>query len=180
MRYTRTPLKSDKKKLKANIIRHTLYAVLVLVFYTFSVCGAIRDFQPALVVPLAAAVSMREKEIISSVYGAVCGLALDAATNTLFGFGGVLVMVGCCFISFLITNLIKVNAFNHFLMSLFLCLFTGFMTYFFKYAVWNGDPGSVILNNALFPSYFSAVILAPAVYFIVKKIADRFTPSEDL
>ena len=169
----------SKTALRLNIIRRLLYSALLLGFYVIMVCGIIRNFQPALLLPLAVAVAMREKETGASVFGAVCGLAFDMAACLLFGFTGVLLMIMCCLTSFLSLNLIKVNIVNHFLLTALACAFIGFMDYFFNYGVWGGST-EVVLSHAIIPSYVSGLVLAPLVYLLVRKIADRFTPNAEL
>jgi cell shape-determining protein MreD len=136
------------------------------------------SWQPILIVPLAMAVAMRERELSASVFGAVCGLVIDLAYGRLFGFTGIWLLPGCLTASLLTAHLIKVNFLNFLWLSTAVCTILAAADYFFGYVIWSVPNAHYVLSDFIIPAHLSAVILSPAVYFGVKGISRRFTLHE--
>jgi len=156
------------------------YSVVLLLFYMIMAGGFFRGWQPIMIIPLAIAVSMRERELSASVFGAVCGLIIDIACGKLFGFSGVWLLPGCLAAALLVSHLIKVNLINFIWVNAIVCTFMATTDYFFRYFLWGADNSSYILTRFTIPSHLSAVILSPVVYFIIKHIDRKYSPEEQV
>lgn len=155
-------------------LRWLCYGLLLLLFYTVMVGGFFRYWQPVLILPLAVAVAMREGELASGIFGAMCGFALDMAGTNLFGMSAVWLLPGCAAVSLLVTHLVRVNVVNHLWMSTVLCFILAFMEYIFKYFIWQVPGSAYILTGYIIPSYASAAVFSPVVYALAGLVNARF------
>jgi cell shape-determining protein MreD len=156
-------------------MRWFFYSAALLLFYMVMAGGFFRGWQPILIVPLAVAVGMRQRELSASVFGAVCGLVIDIAYGRLFGFSGVLLLPGCLAASLLVSNLIKINLINFLWLNAAMCTLMGLADYFFGYVLWRADNAEIVLTDFILPAHLSAVVVSPLVYFLVKFIAIKFS-----
>jgi hypothetical protein len=140
--------------------------------------GFFRGWQPILIIPLAIAVSMRENELNSSIFGAVCGLVIDTAAGKLFGFSGVWLLPGCLVASLLVSHLIKVNFLNFLWLNALMCVFMAVTDYFFRYILFNAENAHIVLTRFIIPEHVSAVVLSPLIYFGVKTLSLKLAPRE--
>ncbi|MDR0222369.1 MAG: hypothetical protein LBI38_02385 [Oscillospiraceae bacterium] len=160
------------------VMRWFLYSLTLLLMYMAMSGGLFKKWQPVMIIPLAVSVAMREKEMSGSVFGAVCGLIIDIAYGKLFGFSGVWLMPCCLAAALLVANLIKSNLLNFLWVNAVVCALTALADYFFGYVLWNVKNSSYVLTGYIIPAHLSAVLLSPAVYFLVKLISVKFSPRE--
>ncbi|MCL1881222.1 MAG: hypothetical protein FWF76_03500 [Oscillospiraceae bacterium] len=169
--------KSDRFR---NFMRWFCYSLVLLLLYMIMVSGLFRGWQPLLIIPLAIAVAMREKEISSSVFGAMCGLIIDIAANRLFGFTGIWLLPSCLLATLLVSHLIKNNLLNFVWLTTATCVVVATMDYFFNFVVWGVPNSHFILTDFIIPSHLSAIVLSPLMYFAVKKISNKFSLHEKI
>lgn len=175
MKYRINSAKAYTKRMKTQIFLRWLFYALVLLFsYCLMCCGAFHTWQPYFIICLATAVSMREQEFSSSMFGAVCGFLLDIATGTLFGFHAVLLLPCCLMLSLLSRNLIKVNFINHAALNCITALIVFGMFYLFNFIIWNEPNSDIVFWNVFFPSFIATSIMAVPMYFLIKIIAGKF------
>jgi hypothetical protein len=171
-------LKRRRRADKKVFLRWLFYFLILLFFYMLMSGGFFQRWQPILIIPFAMAVAMFEREFGSAVFGAFCGLMIDTACGNLFGMSSVWLMPAALAASLLVMNLIRLNFINHLWMVTVTCLIMAFMEYFFKHLIWDVPNSDVVLIMYIIPSYLSAVILSPAVYFLVKSVFSRFGDKE--
>lgn len=168
--------RAEKRRL---FIKWALYSVLLLLLYVFMRSGAMDKWQPILIIPLAAAVSMDENELPSCVFAMFCGFMIDIACNNIFGFSAVWLMAACLASSLLVRNLIRVNLFNFCAVSLVAILLQFSMDYLFNVAIWGRPGGEIIFTASMLPSAVSTFILSPVVYYLVRLIYKKFGEAAD-
>lgn len=170
--YTR----AEKRRL---FIKWALYSLLLLLLYVFMRSGAMDKWQPILIIPLAAAVSMSENELPSCVFAMFCGFMIDIACNNIFGFSAIWLMSVCLASSLLVRNLIRVNLFNFCAVALTAILLQFSMDYLFNVAIWGIPGGEIIFTASMLPSAASTFILSPAMYYLAGFINKRFGEAAD-
>ncbi|MDR2558025.1 MAG: plasminogen receptor (KT) [Oscillospiraceae bacterium] len=153
--------------------------LVLLFFYMLMTGGFFRRWQPLLIIPLAIAVAMFEREVGSALFGAFCGLMIDTACGNLFGMSSVWLMPCALAASLLVMNLIRPNFVNHLWLVTVTCIIMAFMEYFFKYFIWGEPNSNVVLILYIIPSYLSAVVLSPAVYFLIRAIFVKLSEKEN-
>ena len=168
--------RAEKRRL---FIKWTLYSVLLLLLYVFMRSGAMDKWQPILIIPLSAAVSMSENELPSCVFAMFCGFMIDIACNNIFGFSSVWLMAVCLASSLLVRNLIRVNLFNFCAVALAAILLQFSMDYLFNVAIWGIPGGEIIFTASMLPSAASTFILSPAMYYLAGFINKRFGEATD-
>lgn len=168
--------RAEKRRL---FIKWTLYSGLLLLLYVFMRSGAMDKWQPILIIPLAAAVSMGENELPSCVFAMFCGFMIDIACNNIFGFSAVWLMAVCLASSLLVRNLIRVNLFNFCAVSLTAILLQFSMDYLFNVAIWGRPGGEIIFTASMLPSAVSTFLLSPAIYYLVRLINKKFGEASD-
>jgi cell shape-determining protein MreD len=158
--------------------RWFFYSLMLLVFYMLMSGGFFHGWQPILIIPLAIAVAMRQRELSASVFGAVCGLVIDIASGRLFGFSAFWLLPGCLAVSLLVSHLIKVNILNFIWLNAAVCILMALADYFFRYILWNVGNSYFVLLDIIIPAHLSAVILSPLIYLAVKMIWVKLSPPE--
>ncbi|MGN0657435.1 MAG: hypothetical protein ACI4KR_11660 [Ruminiclostridium sp.] len=163
--------RAEKRRL---FIKWALYSLCLMLLYVFMRSGAMDKWQPILIIPLAAAVSMDENELPSCVFAMFCGFMIDIACNNIFGFSAVWLMAVCLASSLLVRNLIRVNLFNFCAVSFTAILLQFSMDYLFNVAIWGRPGGEIIFTASMLPSAVSTFILSPAIYYLVRLINKKF------
>lgn len=176
MRYKIISVGAYTGKMKLRVfLRWFFYSLTLLLLYSLMCCGAFGSWQPYFIVALAVGVSMYEQEFSSSVFGIFCGLVLDMATGTLFGFHAVMLMPFCFLTALLSRNLIKVNFVNHIIATAVTLLAAFSVHYLFTYIVWDTSGGETVILSVLLPSFIATVVTAPAMYFLTKLISEKLS-----
>jgi len=157
-------------------MRWFFYSLILLLFYMIMVGGFFRGWQPLLIVPLAVAVAMHERELGASIFGAACGLVIDIAYGRLFGFTGIWLLPICLAAALLVSHLIKANLLNFLWVTAIGAALIALAEYFFMYVLWNVDSSRFVLTGFIIPAHLSAVIISPLIYFAVKRISTKLSP----
>ncbi|MBD5082296.1 MAG: hypothetical protein HDT44_11120 [Ruminococcaceae bacterium] len=181
MRYKINSAVAYTRKMKTKVFfKWFFYSLSLVILYSIMSCGIFELWQPYFIISLAIAVSMREQEFASSVFGIICGFMLDISIGTLFGFYAVCLMP-CCFLTSLFSrNLIKVNFLNHIIFTAAATLISFSMYYLFNYAIWNTEGREIIISKILVPSFFATVITAIPIYLLVRLISRKLGLEENI
>lgn len=161
-------------------MRWFCYSAALLLLYMVMVSGLFRGWQPILMIPLAIAVAMRERELNGAIFGAVCGLMIDTACGRLFGFTGVWLLPGCLAATLLVSHLIKINFINFLWINTSVCAIMAATDYFFRYAIWRTPGAEYVLTDFIIPAYLATAIMSPLLYFMVRLIAKKFSLHEKI
>lgn len=168
----------SRKMMLRGFLRWFLYAAVLLFFYGWQTNPLIRGFCPLLIIPLATAVAMRESELASGIFGAVCGLMIDMASGAILGFSSLWLLVCCPVISLLSYYYVKVNFISHFVLNLAVSVVMGLLDFLFLHSVWEGSESSISFVNMVLPAYLGAIVGAIPVYFLVTLISKKLRPKE--
>lgn len=174
MRYKINSAVAYTRKMKTKVFfRWFFYFLTLIILHSIMSCGIFGLWQPYFIISLAIAVSMREQEFSSSIFGIFCGFMLDISVGSLFGFYAVWLMP-CCFLTSLLSrNLIKVNFLNHLIFTAITTLFSFSMYYLFNYVIWNTSGREIIVTKILFPSFIATFVTAPLIHFLVRMISRK-------
>ena len=162
---------------RLNIIKWLLLSLILLFLYVIMRAGVFTHWQPVLIIPLAVAAAMNESELPSGIFALFCGYLMDIACGYIFGFSVVWLMPICVAASLLVKNLIRLNLFN-FVAITSAAVFLHFsMDYLFNTAIWNIPGGEIIFTSSILPAAISTVILSPTMYYLVKLLNKKLSPS---
>ena len=164
-----------KKELRRRIFKWLLYIFCLLFFYMIMRSGAFSAWQPFFIIPLAVAVSMRERELSSCVFALFCGFFIDISCRFIFGFSAIWLMTICIVSSLLSKNLIRVNILNFLWINIVAVILEFSMDYLFNIFLWNIPGGDMVFNIITIPSVVSTVIISPFVYLLVRLIDKKFS-----
>ena len=174
MRYNisrREELSRTEKRYRA--IKWGVLIFTLLFFYVLMRAGIFGVWQPVLLIPLCAAVSMYEDELASCIYALFCGYMIDIASGYVFGFSAVWLMAVCVASSLFVRNLLRVNLFNFCVITIIAVFIEFSMDYLFNVVIWNVPKGEVILLVSIIPTAIATLVLSPAVYYLVRLIESR-------
>lgn len=165
------PLYSSK------ILRHRYYSILqviliaILIILAFVISCSGFYVKPILLIPIAISLAVFfEDELKSALVGGLCGILVDIAYYKLFGFNGVLLLIGCVFTTLIFKNYLKPMFVNTIIVISLFTFIHGFIDYFFYYRIWYPDSADVIYYNYILPSCIMTLISVIVVYPIVKCI----------
>ncbi len=178
MRYRAAGEELSRIEKRYRFAKWCIFALMLLFFYVMMRAGIFGAWQPVLLIPLAAAVSMFEDELSSCIFALFCGLMTDIAFGFVFGFSAVWLMSVCVVSSLLVRNLIRVNLFNFCVVSGAATVIEFAMDYLFNVAIWNIPKGEYILFVSVFPTAAATFILSPAVYLLVRTAEYRLRTEE--
>ena len=161
------------------ILRWTIYAAVMILFYLFSCNPLIRGFCPLLLIPLATAVAMFEGDLAAGIFGMLCGLLMDMANgSSLAGFYALWLLFACPAISLLSRFFIKVNFVSHFVINAGVSLLIAVLDMLFLHWVWEGTQSVVSFVRVILPSYFGAVLFSIPIYFLITLVGAKLSPEE--
>ena len=178
MRYKAAGEELSRTEKRYRFAKWCIFALMLLFFYVMMRAGIFGAWQPVLLIPLAAAVSMFEDELSSCIFALFCGLMTDIAFGFVFGFSAVWLMSVCVVSSLLVRNLIRVNLFNFCVVAGAATVIEFAMDYLFNVAIWNIPKGEYILFASVFPTAAATFILSPAVYLLVRTAEYRLRTEE--
>lgn len=162
---------------RRNFIKWLLYSLVLLLLYVVMRAGFFNHWQPVLIIPLAVAVAMNESELSVSIFALFCGYLIDIACGFIFGFSVVWLMPVCVAASLLVKNLIRRNLLNFIAITVVAVFLQFSMDYLFNIAIWSIPGGEIILTTLILPTAISTVILSPSMYYLVKLLNKKLSPS---
>lgn len=158
-----------------NSLRYFLYAVIVLICFTFMMSG--RLLKPVLLIPASICIAMNTKELHSAFTGAFCGLLIDIACGKIFGYNAFILTVVCTFTSLLYMNYLRKKFINFLLITTVSSLICSMLDYVFYYSVWDYENVETILDTVTMPVFAITVISAVPVYLLFL-LVNRFLMPE--
>ncbi len=162
---------------RRNIIKWLLFSLILLLLYVIMRAGVFGHWQPVLIIPLAVAVAMNESELSVGIFALFCGYLIDIACGFIFGFSVVWLMPVCVAATLLVKNLIRRNLFNFVVITVAAVIIQFSMDYLFNIAIWNIPGGEVIFYSSMLPAAISTIILSPSMYYLVKLLNNKLSPS---
>lgn len=173
--------KARSRKMMLRIfLRWFLYAMVLLVFFALEGNPPIRDYCPLVIIPIATAVAMQEGDLASGIFGAVCGLLLDAASGvTVMGFSALWLLAACPIISLLSSFYIQRSFMSHFILNAAVTVVMGAMDMLFLHWVWEGSASVISFWESVFPAYSGSLLFSIPIYFLIRFISVSCRPKEE-
>lgn len=150
------------------IARWVIYSVLLILFYSFQCTMPFARWQPLLCISLGTAVSFYESELNGVVFAIFCGMMHDLAMGGLFGFTSIWLAPCCLFVTLFTVNLIHRNFINYIWLNTCVLIIVELMELLFKHIIWRNPDIDILIINYMLPAVVSAIILSPALYFLLK------------
>lgn len=160
------------------LLKWGVYYLLLLLFYTLQTTPrlfAIAGIKPVLLIPLCLSVCMFEDVLPASLYATLGGLLWDISSDKLFGFTGVILL--CCgaavallCVFYLRPNLPGLLAFC----GVVILLRVGLEFLFYYILLDYAHSGQLFVRQVL-PSLGYTLLVTPPVYWLVKRLAARFS-----
>lgn len=163
---------------KKTAVKWTAYILLLLLFCGFqSTPGlfAVWGVRPALVLPMAVAVALFEREAPAGAFGLLAGFLWDLSAERLFGFYGMVVMLCCVTVTLLSMYCIRVNMTNFILGCLAVNLICGTWNFLFYDLLWGYEGVWLFGWKMLLQTVYTTAAGVP-VYLLVRWITGKLSP----
>lgn len=164
---------SSRKMKKYSLIKWGIFLITICI--TFLVMTAGNIVKPNLFIPLALCIALNEDPFISSVFGALCGLACGIAYDRLLGYDAILILAGCVFVSLICTHLLRQTLFNLFILNALIAAVISVFNYFLFYVIWGYEQNYSIFKSVILPEYIMTVLSVFIIYPVISAIRKRFT-----
>lgn len=160
------------KSMRGTIKWVTYLALLLVLFVLQTTPGLfqIMGVRPILLIPFVICLSMFESEKTAAIIGALAGCLWDSNTMRLFGFSAIILLICCVSCSLLIMYLIKANLVNAMLLCTATVAIYLSIDFLFYYVIWGYDGLTSILLRYLLPMAGYTLVIAPLIFFLVKKV----------
>ena len=165
---------NNRKKTMRLILKWIVISLVILIAYSISVTGGAGKAKPILLIPILIALSTSENELISGIFGAICGLLVDLSCGKLFGFNGVIFLLVGVFSSLLFLHLMRKNILNVIVLTVVAAVIQGLLDFFFYYVMWKYEGTNIVFMKIILPSVIFTTIASPFVYLIIKYIIVKF------
>jgi len=156
-----------------------LYVLLLLLFCGLqSAPGLLRIWgvKPVLIIPLAVAVALFEREAASAAFGLAAGFLWDLSAGRLFGFYGMVLLVCCAAVTLLSMYCIRVNLANFLMACLAVGFLSGLWNYLFYNLIWGYQDVLLYFWKMLAQTLYTG-LLAPPAYCLVRWITGKLSPT---
>jgi len=155
----------QKKLLKAT--KYGIYGLFLLGIYVLQTTPdflQVFGIKPQLILPAVICIAMYEGEFIGGLFGVLGGLLCDMASNAIFGFYSIQLLVICVTVGLLIIYLIKNNELNALLLCAGVLLYFAVTEYFFYFGMWNYEGSWILLFRKMLPTAIYSLLFAPFFY----------------
>ncbi len=164
----------EKKEQRNYIIRQLFCFFLMSFSYVFMTVINTGAPLPLLLIPCAVCYSVREDFFNSALYGCICGLLLDSASDTLVGFYAILLMWGSLMISLLFHYYLRRNFLNFLWLQLALTVICSALHYLFFYLIWSYDLSGRVFREIFLPELIYTNISGMLMYPVTGYIKRHF------
>lgn len=159
-----------RKDFFRSVVKWVLYALLLVLAYSFQLTMPFADWQPFAVLTIAVAVSFFESELCGVVFATFAGMMQDLAMGSLFGFTAIWLIPCCLFVTLLTVNLIHRNLINYLWMNIAAIIIVEAMELLFKYIIWRNPDIDTVLLNYMLPAAIASVVISVPTYYLVRLI----------
>ena len=164
---------------KKFIIKAAVYAFL-FIFFTVLETNILNGFKifgakPNLIISLAIAAAVIENERYAAVLGMIVGFITDSSVGSPFFFSGIYYFFAAYISSAIAKIYFTKSLLTMILMILPVCAVRAIFNLFYLIGIWSEFNITEALFIYILPEYIYTVILAPAVYLLVKLTAGRIS-----
>lgn len=171
-------MQNDVKKRMKTVSKWLWLVLLMSICFVVSTTGGAGKAKPILFIPLLISISVYENELVSGCLGAVFGLLIDFASNRTLGLNGAFFLIIGTISSFLFLNLFRKHIFSVILMTTCVTVTYGILDFLFNYVLWGYKSISTVFYHITIPYVIMTIAFSPIIYYIVKKIVDKFSESQ--
>lgn len=167
----------ELRKNKKTALKWSIYILLLLLFCGFqSAPGlfAVWGIKPVLVLPIAVAVALFEREALTGAFGLTAGFLWDLSAGKLFGFYGMMLMLLCVAVTLLSMYCIRVNLANFILCCLTVSLLCGIWNFLFYDLLWGYEGVWLFAWKMLLQTVYTTALGVP-VYLLVRKVTGKLS-----
>ena len=167
----------ELRKNKKTALKWSIYILLLLLFCGFqSAPGlfAVWGIKPVLVLPIAVAVALFEREALTGAFGLTAGFLWDLSAGKLFGFYGMMLMLLCVAVTLLSMYCIRVNLANFILCCLAVSLLCGIWNFLFYDLLWGYEGVWLFAWKMLLQTVYTTALGVP-VYLLVRKVTGKLS-----
>jgi len=164
---------------KRFVIKSVIYAFMFIFFVILetNILNGVKIFgvKPNLVISLIIAAAVMENERYAAVLGMICGFVIDSSVGSPFFFSGIYYFFAAYITAIVTKYYFTKSLFTMIVMALPVCAVRGIINMFYLIAIWSDFHIADAMLKYILPEYAYTVILAPAVYFLVKFTAGRIS-----
>lgn len=164
-------------------LRSFAYVIEILVFYmvqeTPGLLPEIHGARPVLLIPAVLAIALFESQTLSMSFGLLGGLLIDYGMGGALGFHGLLLAVGCYFLSALAADLIRTS----FLTAMIVALVAGagilLLQWVFFYVLADYPDPVYALTAHYIPRFLYTTAFMPVAYYFNRALALQIREKEE-
>lgn len=170
---------------KKLIAKSIIYAVIFIIFTVLETnilngLKILRIFgifgvKPNLVISLIIAAAVAENERYAAVLGMICGFVMDSSAGSPFFFSGIYYFIAAYIAGTVARYYFAKSLLTMIIMILPVCAVREVLNMFYLISVWSDFNIAEALYKYILPEFVFTVILAPAVYFLVKFTAGKIS-----
>jgi rod shape-determining protein MreD len=161
------------------IVKALIYAVIFIfltvletnIFNGFKIFGA----KPNLIISLVIAVAVLENERYAAVFGMIAGFIIDSSVSSPFFFSGLYYFFAAYLTGFISRYYFTKSLLTMMTMIVPVCVVREIFNLFYLIGIWKNFNIAGAMIEYILPEYLYTVLLAPAIYFLVKFTAGRIS-----
>lgn len=158
-------------------LKWACYYILLLLLYALQTTPHLFEVfsvKPVLIVPLIVGVCMFESVMPAGAFAIIGGFLWDISSDKLMGFNAIIFVACGMFISLLCIYYLHTKIMNYLGFCLAVMLIQGALNYLFYFAIWDYSNTYLIFLYNILPTIAYTLIAAIPIFFIVRKISDKF------
>lgn len=164
-----------KKKERRNyFVRQVIYIFLMAFSYVFVSTINTGGQLPLLLIPCSVCYAAREDPFNSALFGCVCGLFLDSASDTLIGFNAIILMWSCVFVSLLFHYYLRRHILNFLWLDFAVILIQSLLHYLFFYQIWGYDASGLVFAKIFIPEAIYTNISGIVMFWLTGVVKRHF------
>lgn len=166
---------------KKLLAKSGIYA-LIFIFFTIletNVLNALKisGVKPNLIISLVIAAAVIENEKYAAVFGMICGFIVDSSVGSPFFFSGIYYFFSAYTAGVMTRYYFTKSILTMIIVILPVCAVREVFIMFYSIGIWKDFNIAGALFGYIIAEYAYTIVLAPAVYFLVKFTAGRITMS---
>lgn len=169
-----------KRERKGTVCYYGILVFVMLLCYFLQVLPgglAILGTKPVLLAGFVVAVAMMQKEIPAAVFGISSGLLWDLSSPALFGFHGLIFLVGSVTISLFIQYVMRSKLISYLLFLGGLLLLDRFFYFLFYYLIWRYEDCICLWWYSFLPEIGYSTAVGILLYYLIGWLTQKFQVS---
>ncbi len=168
---------------KYKYFRYFAYTIQILVIFmvqeTPGLIPTLFGARPVLLIPVALAIAMFERETVSMSFGLLCGLLIDFGTGGVLGFYGLLLSALCYCIGLIAANLIQTNFLTAMIIAIVITAALSLLQWVFFFVLFNYEHAVYALTAHFIPRFCYTCATMPIAYYFNRALALQIRAKEE-